>query len=108
VNRVAHNTYQIICGDTVKEINFDVLQTGKMLLGQQDNLLVNFSSAGRSNNESSVNRPVWSFNNPKQPLGNVVGEFEGFNWYNNGWIIDNTGNTCLRISNGAKFSIPVG
>ena len=108
VGKIAHNTYQIICGDTIREVNFDVLQTGKMLLGQQDSLLVNFSSAGRSNNESSVTRPVWTFENSKQTLGKVVGEFEGFNWYNNGWIVDSTGNTCLRISNGAKFSIPIG
>ena len=40
--------------------------------------------------------------------GNYVGEFEGFNWYNNGWILDNDNNTCLRISNGAKFKIPLG
>jgi hypothetical protein len=65
VGKIAHNTYQIICGDTVREVNFDVLQTGKMLLGQQDSLLVNFSSAGRSNNESSVTRPVWTFENDK-------------------------------------------
>lgn len=106
--RTAHNTYQIICGDTVREISFDVLQTGKMLLKAKDNLLVNFSSAGRSNKESSVTRPVWTYSNPKTPQTKIVGEFSGFNWYNNGWIVDSTGNTCLRISNGAKFAIPVG
>lgn len=108
VGKLVHNTYQIISGDTVKEVEFDVLQTGKMLLGQQDSLLVNFSSAGRSNNESAVSRPVWSFNNPNQSLGEVTGIFEGFNWYNNGWVTDADGNTCLRISNGARFSIPIG
>jgi len=33
--------------------------------------------------------------------------FNNFNWYNNGWITDDDGETCLRISNGASINIPL-
>ena len=66
-----------------------------------------FNSAGRSNNESDVTRGTWSYQKDAS-TAKYVGVFENFNWYNNGWITDTDGNSCLRISNGAKFSVPIG
>lgn len=105
IGETIRNDYQITSNGASRDIVFYVLQTGKMILAQQDNLLLNFSAAGRSNNESSVTKSVWSYDN-----GNTIfnGIFRDFNWYNNGWIIDSDGNTCLRISNGASFEIPIG
>ncbi|MBO7210882.1 MAG: hypothetical protein J6V44_07720 [Methanobrevibacter sp.] len=104
------NYYTITSGEAPpKEIEFQVVvdKTRPMKLAADANLLVKFSSAGRSNNESSLTKSTWSYqkneNNPK-----FVGQFEDFNWYNNGWISDKNGDTCLRISNGAKFRIPIG
>jgi len=89
-----------------RAINFYVYQTGTMVLAAQDNLLVKFDAAGRSNNESSLTRDKWSYTGKNNK--NYVGVFDGFNWYNNGWIKDNDGNSCLRISNGSSFKIPLG
>ena len=107
-----NNTYSITSGNAApKFVNFKVLQTGKMVLASQNNLLVHFDSAGRSNNETSISRSNWNYSNTEafgDKANYYKGEFEGFNWYNNGWVLDKDGNTCLRISNGAKFKIPLG
>jgi hypothetical protein len=66
-----------------------------------ENLMLSFDATGRSNSESAANREKWQYNDYKAT-------FENFNWYNNGWLLDENNNTCLRISNGAKFSIPIG
>jgi hypothetical protein len=80
-----------------------------MNLIAQESLLVSFDATGRSNRETDVTRATWSYKNPKISSSKTyVGEFENFNWYNNGWIADENGLTCLRISNGAKFKIPLG
>lgn len=109
---LVENTYSITSGNAApKFVNFKVLQTGKMVLASQNNLLVHFDSAGRSNSETTISRSNWEYANT-EALGDKAtrykGEFEGFNWYNNGWVLDDEGNTCLRISNGAKFKIPLG
>jgi hypothetical protein len=60
-----------------------------------------FDSRGRSNTESKIKRETLV----------VAGEkatFTNFNWYNNGWVFDDNQTTCLRISNGASVSIPIG
>lgn len=67
-------------------------------------LTLNFDASGRSNSESDLKRATWSYDKGNEK---IYAEFNNFNWYNNGWITEN-GKTCLRISNGAKFSIPVG
>ena len=108
------NYYRIVAGDTdatrcEREISFEVQKDPdrkNMVLVKDKNLKLVFDPAGRSNNESSTKRTMWESNKN----GVVVkGKFEGFNWHNNGWIMDpETRTTCLRISNGAKFSIPFG
>ena len=106
----AKNYYTITSGEAPpKEISFTVTQdeTRAMKLAAEDNLILKFNSAGRSNNESDVTRGTWSYQKDAS-TAKYVGTFENFNWYNNGWITDADGNSCLRISNGAKFSIPIG
>jgi hypothetical protein len=63
-----------------------------------------FNASGRSNSESPASRIKCSYNNGETTID---AQLENFNWYNNGWVLDDTGNTCLRISNGAKFTIPL-
>jgi len=101
------NYYSISCGEnerrTERQIDFLVSQDPNrdMTLVKQTNLKLLFDAKGRTNNESSVNRSSWSYND-------IIATFDNFNWYNNGWIQDTVGNTCLRISNGARFILPVG
>lgn len=100
------NRYSIGCGETVeRSIIFTVVQdpTRKMEYVKQENLVLNFESKGRSNSESAVNRATWVNKD-----GTVKAEFTDFNWYNNGWILDENNQACLRISNEAQFTLPIG
>lgn len=100
------NRYSIGCGENVeRSIIFTVVQdpTRTMEYVKQENLILNFESKGRSNAESAVNRATWV--NEDETVKAV---FTDFNWYNNGWILDENNQACLRISNGARFSLPIG
>ena len=96
------NHYSIGCKKTIRDVYFTIVDDPDrdMTLQELPSLVLSFDSKGRSNDESATNRQKWSY-------GNIVGSFNNFNWYNNGWIKTNEG-TALRISNGASFSIPVG
>ena len=73
-----------------------------MKLAKRDNLKVNFLATGRSNSEGKLGRETYLINDNKYV------EFKNFNWYNNGWVFDENNTTCLRVSNGAEVSIPIG
>lgn len=101
------NYYSISCGENERRVerqfDFMVVQDPNrdMSLVKQKQLKLLFDAKGRTNSESAVNRESWSYSG-------IKATFENFNWYNNGWTQDNIGNTCLRISNGARFILPVG
>lgn len=98
---VGENTFTIACGSTSKTFTVNVVRDSSRNL---DSISVGqyayFSAFGRSNSETSINRSTWN-------SGEIKAELTGFNWYNNGWITDNEGNTALRISNGANVRIPL-
>ena len=87
-----------------RNFNFTILidPLRDMKLVKKDNLKVNFIATGRSNSEGKLGRETYLINNNKYV------EFKNFNWYNNGWVFDENNTTCLRVSNGAEVSIPVG
>lgn len=105
------NKYQISCGEdenrqTMREIRFTVVEdeNRKDFVTETADLMVNFAATGRTNAESAAKRQTWSYD-----LAGVTkyATFTDFNWRNNGWTMDSEINqSCLRISNGAKFSIP--
>ena len=113
IDNEATNHYQIACGNTNdkreasrREITFEVLQDIRDLtVAAKNNLRLNFDPKGRSNSESKSRRAKWSYNTGNTTINAV---FDKFNWSNNGWDMDSKNNTFLRISNGAKFSIPIG
>ena len=72
-----------------------------MELARSNDLKVNFIATGRSNSESKLSRETLEINGK-------YAEFKNFNWYNNGWVFDDNNTTCLRVSNGAEVSIPIG
>lgn len=107
------NYYSISCGlgDNKEErpIQFFVEQdpNRSMEIVKKDYLRLLFDAKGRSNAESVSNRASWNYTNELHGI-NVNAKFNNFNWYNNGWKEDEEGNTCLRISNGAEFILPIG
>ena len=70
-------------------------------------LHVNLDATGRSNNENPQSRSTWTSQSLTDNNITTTVKFNNFNWYNNGWITDINGDTCLRISNGASIEIPL-
>lgn len=107
------NYYSLACGLTpetsaVREIKFKVVPDPNrdMTIVKQTNLKLNFDPVGRSNSEPATKRASWTYGEGEDQ---IKATFENFNWYNNGWYTDSaTKNTFLRISNGAKLTIPFG
>ena len=98
---VGTNTVTISCGSTSRQLTIEVTpDTERELDVIQSGLLVNLDATGRSNKENETSRMSWT-------SGDCSVSFNNFNWYNNGWITDDDGETCLRISNGASISIPL-
>lgn len=101
------NTYAISCGSIQRNVTFRVSQdpNRSMELVQQAQLSLCIDATGRSNSESESNRILINDYLTKE---NVPAKFIDFNWYNNGWILDNNRKACLRISNGASLELPIG
>lgn len=103
--KVGNNTFIISAGTTSKLLSVLVEEdTERDLNIIQSSLVLNLDSAGRSNEEAPSRRQSWSYTNSNGVKTDVA--FNNFNWYNNGWILDEDGKSCLRISNGASISIP--
>ena len=105
------NTYQISCGETEdryveREIQFNIAidpnRTDFEIV--PGDLKLNFNATGRSNSEPAGKRQSWVYN---LDGAQKQASFNDFNWYNNGWFMDNDIKTsCIRISNGAELVIP--
>ena len=105
------NSYQISCGETddrfvEREIQFNIEADPERtdFKTHEADLKLNFNATGRSNSEPAGKRSNWTYT-----LDNVRKQaiFEDFNWFNNGWDLDEEINTsCIKISNGAKLTIP--
>ena len=71
---------------------------GELPVIDETNLELYLTSQGRSNSEAA--KDTWTYKN-------IAGKFENFLWGNaNGWIEDKDGNMALKLTNGAKFSLP--
>jgi hypothetical protein len=60
-----------------------------MTLTKPDNLTLSFDAKGRSNNDPLSRRTSWS--NPitsSTDMASATAEFTNFNWYNNGWMME--------------------
>ena len=106
------NYYTISCGEedneARREISFRLVEdpTRAGMKITTSGLRYLFDASGRSNSESGTNRAKYSYTDKNN--NTIEATFTNFNWYNNGWVTDReTGNTCLRISNGATFRIPL-
>ena len=100
------NMYSIKCKGTQRDIFLTVtpdITRPDFKIQKQQFLTLNFDAKGRSNSESQLRRASWSYNAGDST---IEGQFVNFNWYNNGWVQDSNKQTCLRISNGAQFTIP--
>lgn len=111
------NHYTITCGDgareTTRKIEIRVVKDPTRTdfgIQKQGFLtyLLNTVGSGRSNSETLVKRTTLVNSSTAKGAEPCAATFTNFNWYNNGWTTDEDNKTCLRISNGAKLSIPIG
>ena len=100
------NVFTIQCGSVSRTFEIEVLEDELRNLNILDSgLELSLDSKGRSNKENKTSRETWVYKNKSGV--ETAAKFNNFNWYNNGWIIDDNGDSCLRISNGASVSIPL-
>lgn len=105
---VGDNMITLSTGTTTVSIPIEVKPDTKRNLDLVTaGLHVNLSAAGRSNNENAQSRSTWTCTSTYDGTTKTSVKFNDFNWYNNGWITDDDGETCLRISNGASIEIPL-
>ena len=108
------NVYEIICGTgdlkQIRTVEFTVVkdENRQMVPTKLDYLTLSFDAKGRSNNDPLSRRVIW--NNPitsPADMAAVTAEFTNFNWYNNGWMMEDN-QSLLRISNGASVIFNIG
>ena len=105
---VGENTFTLQCGKSEPATVTVFVQEdeNRDLDILTSDLYLNLTSVGRSNSENETERQTWSYERSDGTRSDV--KFNNFNWYNNGWIQDlTTGDSVLRISNGASIEIPV-
>ena len=92
-------TIVISSGSVSKTITVNVEATEADIAAEENQLDLYLAAAGRSNNEAVATRNTWTYND-------INAELTGFNYSSNGWINDDDGVTALRVSGGAKVTIP--
>ena len=92
----------ISCGGTTKTFAITVSESEIHPEAVTDQLSLYLSAAGRSNSENDP--AVWEYG---EGASTIAATFTGFNWTRNGWVLDDDGQTCLRVMGGAQVTIPV-
>ena len=101
---VGENNFAIKCRTEIYPFSVTVLPDERNMSVITANSIMNLSASGRSSSETSTTRGVWSYVNENGIT--KTAELIGFNWHNNGWVRDENGQSCLRVSNGASVNIP--
>ena len=98
------NICEIICGSGSR--NFEIFcHYSNIFDPTTDGAILMLGAEGRTNNTSLERRLEWKYTNDRGITYNA--DLKNFNWNNNGWVIDESGRDCLRISNGASVEIPI-
>jgi hypothetical protein len=101
------NTFTVKCGNSSHAIDIYVIEDEERNLNiLTSDLYLNLTASGRNNSENENMRQSWTYNRSNGTSTNAA--FNGFNWYNNGWITDTEiSDSVLRVSNGAAIEIPM-
>lgn len=104
--KIGKNDFSLTCRGVSREFTITVAEdTSRDMSILTSGLYLNLDSVGRSNKENPTSRGDWSYTNADGKV--FKPEFRNFNWYNNGWVDDDDGVSCLRISNGASLRVPL-
>ena len=94
-------TISITSGNAVKLILLTVNHVDIDVEAETEGLKLYLSSYGRSNREP--NPAIWTYDNGD---AEIAATFSGFNWINDGWVLDDDGVTVMRVSSDARITIP--
>lgn len=97
MDEVGEYTVEIWCGDIVRSVTFNVIESDIHIEAESDNLALYLSSIGRNNTDPD--RSEWSF-------GEISAALSGFNFASDGWKKDESGIAVLRVSGDARVTIP--
>lgn len=94
-------TFTITCGNVVKTFIITVTQSEAEIGAVTEDLSLYLTAQGRSNQEEHPE--IWEYTNGANTISATL---TGFNYVNDGWILDNDGVTVLRVSGDARVTIP--
>lgn len=95
---VGNTVFQITNGTAIAATTVEVIPSTFEAEIIQDSLVLEFTAAGRNNNED--NPESWNYKD-------IHATFEGFGWAGaDGWLQDNNGQTVLRFLPGDLMNIP--
>lgn len=89
---------KIASGSVSRSFSLTVSEADVVVEAETADLELYLTSQNRSNNDN--NRDEWK-------SGDIMSTMTGFNWKTNGWVTDDNGSTCLRVSGGASVDIPL-
>jgi len=93
-----NHTLIIRTGRVSKIFNVKVVESTVHVEPVTQSLALELSSYGRSNSVPLEERSQWNYND-------ITSTLTGFNWVSNGWVLDDDGNTALRLSGDARVTI---
>lgn len=88
--------FRIKYGDITKIHTIEVEENSVNIEPETTDLELQLTAESRSNNES--NPAQWTY-------GDVTTTFQNLNWKSTGWVNDQNGDTCLRLSGDARVEI---
>lgn len=92
---------KLVCGATEKTVSYTVTESTIDVEAETQNLQLFLSSEGRSNSEQDP----WTWVSDED-AGEIEAVMTGFDGASDGWVSDDDGITCLRVSGGARVTIP--
>ena len=97
VDRTGSLILRIQSGLAYKDFELTVTQSSVIAEVTTEDMVLGLQSIGRSNAEE--NPGTWIYEN-------IRCVFNNFNYVSNGWVLDDDGNTVLRLNGNARLTIP--
>lgn len=92
--------FTVRLGDISRSINVTVEKADLQISAVTTDLELYLSSANRSNTEK--NPATWEYKGKKET---ITTDFNNVNWASSGWVLDDNGDTCLRLQGGSTATI---
>lgn len=88
--------FRVQCGEIHKTHKIIVVENDIDINAETNDLELYLSSDGRTNNEKEPGN--WTYED-------ITTSFQNFNWKTTGWLLDENGDSCLRLNGAARAEI---